>query len=225
MSSSVKNGGRSGPSATRAAPVRVANVSIMSGLSSSASAIASASTSRPSASVLPISTVKPARDLITSCGRNAFPATLFSADAISTRRRTGRFAHMIMCAAARTAAAPPISFFMISIADDGLRSNPPVSNAIPLPINVIFGNPPWCPVGCHVRSISRGARGEARPTAWMSGKFCASRSSPTMLETVASCTLASARTASSISAGPMSLAGVLIRSRPKAVPSTIAATR
>ena len=30
------------------------------------------------------------------------------------------------------------------------------------------------------KSISRGARAAARPTAWMSGKFSASRSSPTI---------------------------------------------
>ena len=52
-SSSVKNGGSSGPSATRAAPVRVAKSTTRSGPSSSASARASPRTSRPSASVLP----------------------------------------------------------------------------------------------------------------------------------------------------------------------------
>ena len=60
-SSSVKNGGTSGPSATRAAPVSVARLTISSGASSSASASASASTSRPSASVLLTSTVSPLR--------------------------------------------------------------------------------------------------------------------------------------------------------------------
>ena len=72
-SSSVKKGGRSGPSATRAAPVSVAIVTMSAGASSSASASASASTSRPSASVLPISTVSPLRLLRTSPGRKARP--------------------------------------------------------------------------------------------------------------------------------------------------------
>ena len=60
----------------------------VSGRSSSASARASASTRRPSASVLPISTVLPARLVSTSPGRKALPEMLFSAAGISTRRRT-----------------------------------------------------------------------------------------------------------------------------------------
>src|SRR3546814_20403840 len=57
----VNSGGRSGPSATRAAPVSVAKSTISSGLSSPALASASPSTSRPSASVLPLPTVRPLR--------------------------------------------------------------------------------------------------------------------------------------------------------------------
>ena len=58
--SSLQNiAGRSGPSATRAAPVSVAQSTSRDGDSSHASASRSHSTSRPSASVLPISTVMP----------------------------------------------------------------------------------------------------------------------------------------------------------------------
>ena len=92
---------------------------------------------------------------------------------------------MIMCAQASTVAAPPMSFFMISMALSGLRSSPPVSKQTPLPTSVTLGS-----VALPQRSsISRGARvlSAARPTAWISGKFCFSRSSPTIERTFAPC--------------------------------------
>ena len=56
-------------------------------------------------------------------------------------------------------------------------SSPPVSKHTPLPTSVTLGSP----ASPQRRSISRGARlAAARPTAWMSGKFCFSRSSPTI---------------------------------------------
>ena len=83
---------------------------------------------------------------------------------------------MIMWASASTQAAPPMSFFMISMPLDGLMSRPPVSKHTPLPTSVIFGS-----AGLpQAKSIRRGARADARPTAWISGKFSASRSSPTI---------------------------------------------
>ena len=65
-----------------------------------------------------------------------------------------------------------MSFFMISMALSGLRSSPPVSKHTPLPTSVIFGL-----FALPQRSsIRRGARfaSAARPTAWISGKFCLS---------------------------------------------------
>ncbi len=50
---------------------------------------------------------------------------------------------MIICASASTDAAPPMSFFIRSIALDGLRSSPPVSKQTPLPTSVIFGWRGW----------------------------------------------------------------------------------
>jgi hypothetical protein len=68
---------------------------------------------------------------------------------------------MIMCAAASTVAAPPMSFFIISMPLDGLMSSPPESKHTPLPTSVTFGS-----AGLpQVRSISRGASADARPTA------------------------------------------------------------
>ena len=46
---------------------------------------------------------------------------------------------MIMCASASTVAAPPMSFFISSIALSGFRSSPPVSKQTPLPTSVTFG--------------------------------------------------------------------------------------
>ena len=72
-----------------------------------------------------------------------------------------------MRASASTLAAPPMSFFMISMPLDGLRSSPPVSKQTPLPTSVTLG---WSG-SPQAMSISRGARSEAMPTAWISGKF------------------------------------------------------
>ena len=49
-------------------------------------------------------------------------------------------------------------------------SSPPVSKHTPLPTSVTFG----AAGSPQVRSIRRGARAAARPTAWISGKFCLS---------------------------------------------------
>ena len=59
------------------------------GFSVEASASASHRISRPSASVLPISTVRPLRVVTTSIGRIALPETAFSTIGNSTRSRTG----------------------------------------------------------------------------------------------------------------------------------------
>jgi hypothetical protein len=67
------------PSAITQAPVSVATSTSRSGLSSLAVVIASASTSRPSASVLSTSTVLPPYILSTSPGRVAVPDGMFSA--------------------------------------------------------------------------------------------------------------------------------------------------
>ena len=51
-----------------------------------------------------------------SSGRNAEPEMEFSTAGIKTRSDTFSLRSMIMCASASTLAAPPMSFFMISIA-------------------------------------------------------------------------------------------------------------
>ena len=74
-----------------------------------------------------------------------------------------------------------MSFFMISIALSGLMSSPPVSKVTPLPTIVTLG----AAASPQVRSIRRGAWPEARPTAWISGKFSASSALPTIVRTAA----------------------------------------
>jgi hypothetical protein len=206
-SSSVNKAGRSGPSATRAAPVRVARSMSRSGASSSASASASASTSRPSASVLPISTVSPLRLVSTSPGRKASPAIALSTAGTSTRRRT-QAAPMIMAASPSALAAPPMSFFISAMLLDDLMSSPPVSKHTPLPTTVTLG----ASAGPQLKSMSGLLRGLAAPTVWISGKPLAS-SSPLITRNSAPWRPARSLAAASSSAGPRSPAGVLTRSR------------
>ena len=121
--------------------------------------------SRPSASVLPTSTVIPLRVVMTSSGRSALPDTLFSTAGTSTRNRMSRPAVMIIRASPRTCAAPPMSFFMRSMPWAGLMSSPPESKHTPLPTSVTLG----ASGGPQRRSTSLGALALARPTAWIVG--------------------------------------------------------
>ncbi len=160
-----KSAGNSGPSATRAAPVKVAMSTRSAGLSVDASASASQRISLPSASVLPTSTVSPFRVLMMSRGRIALPETAFSTIGNRTRSRTGSFAAMTARASASMIAAPPMSFFMLSMPEAALRSRPPESKHTPLPTSVTLG------ADCSPQTMStrRGARTLARPTAWIVG--------------------------------------------------------
>ena len=96
-----------------------------------------------------------------SIGRNALLATAFSTAGISTRNRSFSAASITICASASTFAAPPMSFFINSMPLDGFRSSPPVSKQTPLPTSVTFG---WAG-SPQEKSISRGARLDAMPTA------------------------------------------------------------
>ena len=125
-----------------------------------------------------------------------------------------------MCASASTFAAPPMSFFMISMPLVGLMSSPPVSKHTPLPTSVTFG----C-VASPQRELDQPRR------ACVGGAADRVDQRKVLLQQIvaddarnfAPCCSASARAAASSSAGPMSLAGVLMRSRASVTASADAA--
>ena len=90
--------------------------------------------SRPSASVFPTSIVVPFIARSTSPGRVAEPDGMFSVAAMSPCTSTGgrRMGRAPMTPS--TAAAPAMSYFIRSMPSDVLRSRPPESNVMPLPI-------------------------------------------------------------------------------------------
>ena len=74
-----------------------------------------------------------------SRGRKAAPEIEFSTAGIKTRSRKRSLRDMIICASASAVAAPPMSFFMLSMEDSGLMSSPPESKQTPLPMSVTRG--------------------------------------------------------------------------------------
>ena len=93
-----------------------------------------------------------------SRGRNAEPEIEFSTAGISTRSRSLMPRDISMWASASIEAAPPMSFFMLSMPASDLMSSPPVSKQTPLPISVTLG----CEGSPQVRSIRRGGRSRRR---------------------------------------------------------------
>ena len=115
--------------------------------------------SGPSASVLPISTVRPLRLFRMSPGRIARAEIEFSTIGISTLSRTSSADSMISRASVSAVAAPPMSFFISSMPLAGLMSSPPVSKTTPLPTSVTFG----ASARPQTKSTSRGASKAAAP--------------------------------------------------------------
>ena len=113
--------------------VSVAMSTIRSGLRLTARPRASASTSRPSASVLETSTVVPSYVVSTSPGRNEAPPTMFSASAAKPLTRTGSWSRAMVSTAWTTAAAPAMSSFIVGMLAAGLMVSPPESKVMPLP--------------------------------------------------------------------------------------------
>jgi hypothetical protein len=111
-----------------------------SGLTScTAYASASAITSRPSASVLVTSVVRPPKWRITSPGRIAPPPTEFSASGISPVTRTGQSTSASAPITATTTPAPVMSRFIVIMLSRGLIDRPPVSNVMSLPTRTTCG--------------------------------------------------------------------------------------
>ena len=124
-----------------------------------------------------------------SPGRNALPEIAFSTAGTSTRRRTGSFCDI-------TSRAMPehvrrAAHVLLHEAHAGRRLDVEAAGveahtlADQRDARIASRSPQF-------RSIRRGAFALARPTAWIVGKFCASRSSPTMTLQLAPNSFASA---------------------------------
>lgn len=100
----------------------------------------SASTSLPSASVLPISTVNPFLDLIISRGLKLLELTKFSANPITATKFDFNFNLTALSKALRTEQAPCLSLCIPDIPEVGLRFKPPESKVRPLPTKLTKGS-------------------------------------------------------------------------------------
>ena len=122
------------PSATSWAPVRVAMSTMASADSSPARTIASAMTSRPSASVfMHLDRLAAAHRQHVGRPDRACRYGMFSAIATQPTTLIGSLSWAAARSVAMTAAAPPMSAFIHSIAVGGLSDRPPESNVMPLP--------------------------------------------------------------------------------------------
>ena len=121
------------------APVSVAMSTSRSAPWATACARQSASTSRPSASVLMISIVTPLDAVTTSPGRIARPEGMFSVAPTTATTRTGSSSRAIASTAPSTAAPPDMSNFISNILFAGLIEMPPVSNVTALPTSPSTG--------------------------------------------------------------------------------------
>ena len=128
------------PSAVMIAPVRVARSIMTRGWKRPWQyQSASASTRRPSASVLIISTVCPDNDFTMSPGRCAPPSGMFSTRPRMPTALTCALRAARAYIAPATAAAPLMSMIISSIRSAGLRLIPPASKQTPLPTNATGG--------------------------------------------------------------------------------------
>ena len=140
-----------------------------SGAASEASDSASARMSRPSASVLRTSTVLPFRIVRTSPTRVASPPVMLSV--IGRKPSTRTFAPSAAMArnAPSTAAAPPMSPFMPTMASAGFSDRPPESNVMPLPTSATV---PSALAGAYSRRRKRAGCSEPRFTPSRPPRFC-----------------------------------------------------
>jgi hypothetical protein len=190
-----------------------------SGSSSAPSARASARTRRPSASVLLISIVWPSRAVRMSPGRKALPATAFSTAGISTRSRSGRpLVHDHVRKAQHVGRAAHVLLHQPMDAP-GLRFRPPVSKHTPLPTRV--RRAAFAP--CHVDQARVLVAGPADGVDQRQVRI--QKAVTVDAGDVAPCSSARSWTACSRALGPISSAGVLIRSRVSASPVAIRSSR
>src|SRR5664280_2442718 len=124
------------------APVSVARSTMNFGLKRLAAyQITSASTRRPSASVLMISMVWPDIEVTMSPGRCALPSGMFSTRPMTPTALTRALRAASACSRPTTQAAPAMSPFMSSMEAAGLIEMPPVSKQTPLPMKATGAAP------------------------------------------------------------------------------------
>ena len=121
------------PRATTQAPVSVAMSITAAGSNCSLYVRASHNIRRPSASVFNTSMVWPDMLVKISPGFVAVPLGMFSTAGVRPTRLTGSPIPATAATAPNTDAAPHMSNFISSIADEGLMEIPPVSNVTPFP--------------------------------------------------------------------------------------------
>jgi len=142
MPSSLQNSaGRSGPRATRAAPVSVAQSTSRDGFSLKPHAADRTGTSRPSRRCCRSQRSKPVR--VRNHVRWAHRSSrhgIFDVNRYDTARRLARSASITTCQP-RTVAAPPMSFFIRSNTRRRLQVVPAVSKQTPFPHSDSRGDP------------------------------------------------------------------------------------
>ena len=213
----ANSAGRSGPSAIRAAPVRVAKSTISSGLSSAARVERVGEDQPPlGVGIVDLDGQALARlDDVAGAVGGAGHRILDRRDQQMQPDRQALGGDQPASASAW--AAPPMSFFISRMPLAGLRSSPPLSKHTPLPTIATRG---WLGIAPFEldqprRALARGAAGRPRRSA----DSPRSSASPDVTRTSAPSGSARSRTACSSSAGPRSPAGVLTRSRTRAVAS------
>ncbi len=198
------------PSAIDIAPVSVARSTTAAGANRRAWTSASASSSRPSASVL-----------VTSPGFTARLPIAFSALGMRPTSRNGSASASSEANTPITAAAPLMSYFILFMPSRGLSETPPVSNVTPLPISTSAGTlaPRRAPAGSFTSSMKRGGCGLPRPTASTQPMPSRSIAAGSWMVARAPTRRATSRARSASAAGGRSWPGVLARSRARATAS------
>ena len=164
------------PSATMIAPVSVARSTMNFGLNFLVTyQSTSASTSRPSASVLMISMVWPDIEVTMSPGRCALPSGMFSTRPMAPTALTLALRAASACIRPTTQAAPPMSPFMSSMPAAALIEMPPVSKQTPLPMKAT-GCSPFLPP--FQRMIDHAARLRRALRRRRAARPCRASSSP-----------------------------------------------
>ena len=147
---------------------------------------------------------------------------MFSTSPIAATRLIGSPREAIVAAAARAAAPPAISHFIVSIDSEGLSDRPPESNVTPLPTRARSSAAadwrfPW-----YLRITSRGGRELPRPTARIARQRSARSRSSSQISISRPVRPAIVAASAANVSGYRSSGGVLTSRRARFTPSAIA---